>query len=159
MGVCLLQKPAAKKPVAAAKSKFGAFLAKMKQQKTGAAVEEGKEAGSGGQEDRGARGKEEDSAVGTKEDGAARKEDDAAFGKEEDGKVGKEEDGKVGTEEDGKVGMIEGASVGKEMKTFDGGFFSVNSPVHSPVVQRKGKCLTGLNYKFTTIHFKMSYDL
>ncbi|KAI0224194.1 hypothetical protein LSAT2_024798 [Lamellibrachia satsuma] len=125
----IVKKPAAKKPVAAAKSKFGAFLAKMKQQKTGAVVEEGKEAGSGGQEDSGARGKEKDSAVGTKEGGAARKEDDAAVGKEEDGKVGKEEDG--------KVGMIEGATVGKEMKTFDGGFFSVNSPVHSPVVQRE----------------------
>ena len=114
----LLQKPAAKKRVAGGKSKFGAFLAKMKQQKV-----------TDGEKEPAAVGKEECVVVGTGE--SARKGDDIVG-------LGKVEESTDKAEEDGAVVETAEKMEEEKMKTFDGRFFSVSSPVVSPSLLRKG---------------------
>ena len=119
--VDLLQKPAVKKRVAGGKSKFGAFLAKMKQQQM-----------TDGEKEPAAVGKEECVVVGTGE--SARKGDDIGLGKVEESTDKAEVNGAVVETEGGAAEKMEE----EKMKTFDGGFFSVSSPVVSPSLLRKG---------------------
>ena len=123
-GGVVVTEEAKKEDSTVAPSKFGAFLAKMKEQKTAVGAEE-------------ETGQNEGGVVVTEE---AKKEDSAIVGKEEDGESGVENCDPVGTETDTK------------MKTFDGGFFTVNSPVHSPVLQQKCKfysCKLFICYKYS----------
>ena len=132
----LLQKPAAKKQVAVGRSKFGAFLAKMKQQKMTDGEKEQATVG----------GKEECVVVGTGQ--SARKGNDIVLGKVEESTDKAGENGAVvGTERDkaGENGAVVGTESGaaekmaeEKMKTFNGGFFSVSSPVVSPSSLHKG---------------------